>query len=64
MAQQFGLTRRELEVLDVVRSGATNQGVADSLCISLTTVKTHMRNLFEKTGCRNRTELLASIYVD
>jgi DNA-binding CsgD family transcriptional regulator len=62
LAKQFGLTRRELEVLDVVCSGASNQSTANALCISLTTVKTHMRNLFEKTGCRNRAELLASFY--
>jgi DNA-binding CsgD family transcriptional regulator/tetratricopeptide (TPR) repeat protein len=50
-----GLTRREVEVLRLVAGGATNQQVADELHISVRTVNTHMTNIFNKTGCDNRT---------
>lgn len=50
-----GLTWREVEVLRLVAGGATNQQVADELHISVRTVNTHMTNIFNKTGCDNRT---------
>jgi DNA-binding CsgD family transcriptional regulator len=49
------LTRREVEVLQLVAKGATNQQVADALHISVRTVNTHMTNILTKTGCDNRT---------
>jgi DNA-binding NarL/FixJ family response regulator/CheY-like chemotaxis protein len=50
-----GLTDREVEVLRLVASGATNQQVAEVLHISVRTVNTHMTNILNKTGCENRT---------
>jgi len=50
-----GLTTREIEVLQLVASGASNQQVADVLHISVRTVNTHMTNILNKTGCDNRT---------
>jgi DNA-binding CsgD family transcriptional regulator/tetratricopeptide (TPR) repeat protein len=50
-----GLTQREVEVLQLVARGATNQQVADVLHISVRTVNTHMTNILNKTGCDNRT---------
>ena len=55
-----GLTLREVEVLQLVANGATNQQVADVLHISVRTVNTHMTNIMNKIGCENRTA--ASIY--
>lgn len=54
-----GLTPREVEVLRLAASGATNQQIADSLYISVRTVNTHMTNIFGKTGCANRTAATA-----
>jgi DNA-binding CsgD family transcriptional regulator len=54
-AYPAGLTPREVEVLRLVAKGATNQQVADELHISVRTVNTHMTNIFNKTGCDNRT---------
>lgn len=54
-AYPAGLTEREIEVLRLVASGATNQHVADVLHISVRTVNTHMTNILNKTGCDNRT---------
>jgi len=55
---KFGISAREAEVLALVGEGLTNQEIADKLFISLTTVKSHLAHLFEKTGTRNRVELL------
>ena len=51
------LTERELEVLKIITTGATNADVAKALNISEYTVKSHVRNMLEKTGYRSRTEL-------
>ncbi len=48
------LTRREKEILTMVREGATNCGIADKLCISNHTVKTHLYNIFKKIDVCSR----------
>ena len=50
-----GLTQREVEVLRLVATGATNQQIADELIISPRTVNTHVTNILNKIGCENRT---------
>jgi DNA-binding NarL/FixJ family response regulator len=54
-----GLTQREVEVLQLVATGATNKQVADTLHISVRTVNTHMTNILNKIGCDNRTAAAA-----
>ena len=56
-AKSSDFTRRELEVLQIITTGATNQEVAEQLGISEHTVKTHVRNMIDKTGYASRTEL-------
>ena len=51
-----GLSRREREVLACMAHGASNRAIAVKLCISLETVKTHLRHVFAKLGVRNRVE--------
>ena len=51
-----GLSPRELEVLRLIAAGKSNQQMADELVISLNTVARHVSNIFDKTGCANRTE--------
>lgn len=50
-----GLTERQIEVLRALATGATNQEISDSLSISLNTVKTHIKNLYEALGVSRRT---------
>ncbi len=48
---------REVEVLELVASGATNEEIAARLFLSLKTVESHLRRLFDRYGVMNRTEL-------
>ncbi len=48
------LTRRELEILHLVKTGASNTEIACELCLSHHTIKTHMHNLFRKLNVSNR----------
>jgi DNA-binding NarL/FixJ family response regulator len=56
-----GLTRRELEVSELVASGLTNAEIAARLHLSLRTVENHVAHAFAKLGLRNRTELAARL---
>ena len=51
------LTKRELEVVTAVARGLKNQAIAETLCISLETVKTHLANAMGKLGAQDRTQL-------
>jgi len=53
------LSERELEVLGLVAAGKSNVEIASSLFVSLSTVKTHINNLYRKLGARSRTHALA-----
>jgi two-component system, NarL family, response regulator DegU len=50
------LSPREMEVMELISKSMTNEEIADKLFISPKTVKTHLRNIFEKSGIRNRVE--------
>ena len=53
----FGLTVRELEVVQQIVSGYSNKGIGAQLAISNDTVKHHLSNIFDKVGVYNRLEL-------
>ena len=50
------LTERELFVLRLVASGASNQEIAEKMSLSVNTVKTHLKNILEKLQLDNRTQ--------
>jgi len=53
----FGLTRREREILTLVVEGDTNKGIARRLSVGEDTVKHHLTSIFNKTGVSSRLEL-------
>jgi ATP/maltotriose-dependent transcriptional regulator MalT len=53
---QYGLTEREIDVLKLITLGLKNDEIADKLFISVSTIKTHTRNIFSKLDVRNRCE--------
>lgn len=53
---RLNLSKRELEVLQLMAQGLSNQEIADQLFVSLSTVKTHANNLFDKMGVERRTQ--------
>ena len=53
------LSERELEVLRLIASGASNRDIARKLFVSLATVKTHINNIYRKLEVRTRTQALA-----
>ena len=57
-----GLTDREREVLRLVAGGLSNAEIADQLCISPATAKTHVGHLLTKLNCRDRIQLVIMAY--
>jgi DNA-binding CsgD family transcriptional regulator len=45
-----------MEVMEQISHSMTNEEIADKLFLSPKTIKTHIRNIFQKTGIRNRVE--------
>jgi two-component system response regulator DegU len=62
LAKMKDVSRREMEVMALISESMTTEEIADKLFISHKTVKTHIRNIFEKTGIRNRVEA-ALLYI-
>jgi two-component system, NarL family, response regulator LiaR len=52
----FGLSPREYEVLALIALGLSYKEIADRLCVSLSTVKTHASNIFSKMDVQRRTQ--------
>lgn len=60
LAKQHDITERELEVLRLIATGATNREIADALVVSEGTVKNHVSNILSRLGLRDRIQ--AAIY--
>lgn len=54
--EEYGLSEREIDVLLLISKGLKNDEIADRLFLSVSTVKTHTRNIFIKLDVRNRIE--------
>jgi DNA-binding NarL/FixJ family response regulator len=52
------LTERERQVLNAVAAGLTNTEAADHLCVSIDTLKTHLKHIYSKCGIPNRARLV------
>jgi LuxR family maltose regulon positive regulatory protein len=52
------LSQRELEVLQLIAAGLSNREIAEELVVAVSTVKTHIRNVYGKLGVSSRTQAL------
>lgn len=52
----LGISERELEVLELVAKGLSNQQIAGKLFVSVNTIKTHLSHLYEKLEVKRRTQ--------
>ncbi|MEZ2337477.1 response regulator transcription factor [Mucilaginibacter sp. RCC_168] len=56
--ERLNLSRRELEVLELMAEGLSNQEISARLFVSLNTIKTHSSNLFDKMEVKRRTQAI------
>jgi DNA-binding NarL/FixJ family response regulator len=59
--RHLGLTSRQVEILDLAASGASNRKIGEKLGLSEGTVKQHMSRIFKGLGVRNRAEAVACL---
>lgn len=55
---RYSLSNRELTVFRYLANGCTNKEIASNLGVELSTVKTHINNLYTKINCTNRKEAM------
>lgn len=56
--ENLKISKRELEVLELMAKGLSNKEIAENLFVSLNTIKTHSSNLFEKLNVNRRTQAI------
>lgn len=54
--EKLGITKRELEILELMAAGLSNREIAERIFVSENTVKTHSSRLFEKLSAKRRTQ--------
>jgi DNA-binding NarL/FixJ family response regulator len=54
--EEYGLTRREMEVLELISEGLSNKEIASELSIGESTVKAHLHNILTKLHLKNRSQ--------
>jgi DNA-binding CsgD family transcriptional regulator len=54
--EDLNITRRELEILELIARGLSNREIAEKLFVSENTVKTHSSRVFDKIGAKRRTQ--------
>ncbi|GGK60242.1 helix-turn-helix transcriptional regulator [Amphritea balenae] len=64
VSDKYGLTEREIDVVELLLSGVTNKEIAIELSLGLATVKTHLHHIFQKTEVQSRSELVAKVLRD
>ncbi len=61
LAKEFSLTSRELDVVEVALTGASNKELVQKLKISLPTLRTHIQNIYRKTDVHSNSELISKV---
>ena len=59
---QNNLTRREIQILNMITTGAKNIEIAENLCVSVHTIKTHIYHIYKKIDVNNRMEAVQWAY--
>jgi DNA-binding CsgD family transcriptional regulator len=63
ICKRFALSKREMEILELLVQGRSAPSIAKTKFIALSTVKTHIQRLYSKTGVHSREELLDLVYL-
>jgi two-component system, NarL family, response regulator LiaR len=58
LISQLEISKRELEILNLMAQGLSNEEIAEQIFVSLSTVKTHNQNLFAKLDVKRRTQAI------
>lgn len=58
MAYRNQITKREKSIIELIALGKKNQEIANQLFVDISTIKTHINNIYKKTGVKNRKELI------
>lgn len=64
VCEQFKITTREKELIELIYAGKSNKEIADTLFLSESTVKTHIYNIFRKMDVKNRVGVICVINGD
>lgn len=59
--KQFNLTKREKEIIDLIKEGCSNQQISDQLFLSIYTIETHRKNILHKLNLKNPAALMKFI---
>jgi two-component system nitrate/nitrite response regulator NarL len=62
--KQFNITKREFEILKLIKSNFTNQQIADKLFLSVYTIETHRKNIMQKLELKNPSSLMKFIIMN
>lgn len=57
--KKYKLSRREIEIIQLLKKGLTNQEIADKIFLSVLTIQTHRKNIIQKLGVNNSAGLIA-----
>ena len=62
--KDFGITKREQEIIVALLHGKSNKELAETLFVSEKTIETHLANIYRKVGVKNRLELFSRLQND
>ena len=57
--KKYKLSKREFEIIHLLKKGLTNQEIADKIFLSVLTIQTHRKNIIQKLGVNNSAGLIA-----
>lgn len=64
LAEKYNLTRREQEIMALIMEGRSNKEIQDLICVSFSTVKNHVYNMYRKLEVKSRAQLMHLVMVE